>query len=139
MLILDTNVLSEILRPVPSSRVVEWLESQSRSQLFTTTITQAEILYGVALLPKGARRDKLAVATRAIFEEEFDEKVLPFDSRAADCYASIAASRKSLGRPVSQLNAMIAGISNAHQACLVTRNGRDFADCGIDLVDPWDA
>lgn len=139
MLILDTNVLSEILRPAPSSRVIEWLESQSRSQLFTTTITQAEILYGVALLPMSARRDKLAVATRAIFEEDFDEKVLPFDSRAADSYANIAAMRKSIGRPISQLDAMIAGIARANQARLVTRNGRDFADCGIDFINPWDA
>jgi predicted nucleic acid-binding protein len=138
MLILDTNVLSEILRPAPSSGVIDWLESQSRSQLFTTTITQAEILYGVALLPKGARRDRLAVATRAIFEEDFDEKVLPFDSRAADIYANIAAVRKSSGKPISQLDAMIAGITRGHQARLVTRNGRDFADCGIDFVDPWE-
>jgi toxin FitB len=139
MLILDTNVLSEILRPAPSSGVIDWLESQSRSQLFTTTITQAEILYGVALLPKGARRDKLAVATRAIFDEDFDEKVLTFDSRAADFYATIAALRKSSGKPISQLDAMIAGIARAHRARLVTRNGRDFADCGIEIIDPWDA
>ena len=139
MFVLDTNVISEILRPAPSSAVIEWLESKPRNQLFTTTITQAEILYGIALLPKSARRDKLAAATRAIFEEDFDEKVLSFDSRAAGLYATIAATRKLLGRPVSQLDAMIAGIAGAHQARLVTRNGRDFSDCGIEIIDPWDA
>lgn len=139
MLILDTNVLSELLRPAPSAGVMEWLESQARSQLFTTTITQAEILYGVALLPKCVRQEKLTRATRAIFEQDFEEKVLPFDSRAADLYANIAAKRKSSGRPISQFDAMIAAITLAHQARLVTRNGRDFAGCDIEVVDPWEA
>jgi hypothetical protein len=138
MLILHTNVLSEILRPAPSETVLKWLEEQPRTQLFTTTITQAEILYGVALLPENSRRDKLALATRAIFEEDFDQRVISFDSRAADSYAVIAALRKSAGRPISQFDAMIAGITRSHQARLVTRNLRDFADCDIDLVDPWD-
>jgi predicted nucleic acid-binding protein len=79
------------------------------------------------------------VATRAIFEEDFEEKVLPFDSRAAECYAEIAAMRKSLGRPISQLDAMFAGITRGHQAHDVTRNRRDFAECGIEIIDPWDA
>ncbi len=139
MLILDTNVLSELLRPVPRAGVLQWLESQPRSQLFTTTITQAEIMYGVALLPKSARREKLTQATRGIFAEDFEEKILPFDSRAADLYAHIAAQRKSSGRPLSQFDAMIAAITLAHQARLVTRNGRDFAGCDIELVDPWEA
>jgi hypothetical protein len=138
MLILDTNALSELLRPVPNAGVIAWLESQPRSQLFTTTITQAEILYGVALLPKSVRRENLTRATRAIFEEDFEGKVLPFDSPAADLYANIAAMRKSSGRPISQFDAMIAGITLAHQARLVTRNGRDFAECNIELIDPWE-
>jgi toxin FitB len=139
MLILDTNVLSEILRREPSSRVIDWFESQTPGQLFTTTITQAEILYGIALLPESARREKLAKATRSIFDEDFEEKVLAFDSLAADFSASIAANRRSSGRPISQLDAMIAGIARSHQATLVTRNGRDFVNCGIDVIDPWNA
>src|ERR1700743_3751521 len=136
MLMLDTSVLSELLRPVPNEVVLAWLEAQPRSQLFTTTITQAEILYGLALLPKSARRTKLEHAAVAIFDEDFEEKLLPFDSRAAGLYASIAAHRKSIGRPISQLDAMIAGITRSHQARLVTRNGPDFRSCGIEVIDP---
>jgi predicted nucleic acid-binding protein len=137
MLILDTNVLSEVLRPTPSAAVLEWLEAQPRAQLYTTTITQAEILYGIALLPKGARRQKLERATRAIFDEDFAEKVLVFDSRAAGSFAEIASHRKSIGKPISQLDAMIAGVARANSGRLVTRNGRDFSDCGIEVDNPW--
>jgi predicted nucleic acid-binding protein len=139
MFILDTNVISETLRPAPSQAVLRWLEAQPRSQLFTTAITRAEILYGITRLPKSTRRGKLASATREIFDEEFEGKVLPFDSQAADCYAEIAALRRSTGRPISQMDAMIAGVARAHHAHLITRNGRDFEDCDIDLVDPWNA
>jgi hypothetical protein len=138
MFILDTNVLSELLKLEPEPSVLAWLESQPRSQVFTTAITEAEIAYGVALLPKSLHRQKLQDAAQAIFDEEFADKVLPFDSRAARTYGDIAVSRRAAGRPISQLDAMIAGIVQAHQGRLVTRNVKDFVDCEINVVNPWD-
>ena len=137
MLILDTNVLSEVLRPIPEPAVLEWLEAQPRSQLFTTAITRAEILYGVALLAKSPRRQKLPEALLAIFDVDLADKILPFDATAADLYADIAAKRKAVGKPISQLDAMIAAISRTHQARLATRNTKDFSHCDIGLIDPW--
>lgn len=139
MILLDTNVLSEVLRPEPGARVLAWLEAQPTSALFTTTIARGGILYGVLLLPKGRRRDKLQNAILAILDEDFSGRTLPFDNAAANGYADIAAARKAKGRPISQFDAMIAAIASAHGATLATRNTRDFSDCGIDLVDPWKA
>ena len=139
MLILDTNVLSEILRPTPDAAVLVWLEAQPRSQLFTTAITRAEILYGISLLSKGPRRQKLQTVARAIFDEDLEDKVLAFDGPAADQSAQIAARRTQAGKPISQLDAMIAAIAKAQQARLATRNIRDFVDCDIQIIDPWTA
>lgn len=137
MFILDTNVLSELLKPLPDAAVVEWVEKQPRSQVFTTAITQAEIAYGLALLPKSAHRQKLSSAALAIFDEELADKVLPFDYRAASHYGDIAARRRAAGRPISQLDAMIASIVHAHQGSLATRNVKDFVDCEIAMINPW--
>lgn len=137
MIILDTNVISEILRPVPDARVVAWLEAQPRTALFTTTVTQGELLYGVRLLPEGQRRVALLQAVLAIFSADLAGQVLNFDGEAADAYAEIAAERRALGRPVSQFDAMIAGIARSRGASLATRNVRDFSDCGINVIDPW--
>lgn len=137
MVVLDTNVLSEVLRPVPDEHVVSWLEAQPRQQLFTTAVTRAEILYGVAVLPKGQRRHKLWQAALGILDEEFGERVLSFDGEAADRYAEIGAARKTAGRLMSQFDAMIAAIARSHGARLATRNVEDFEGCGIELVNPW--
>jgi predicted nucleic acid-binding protein len=137
MIVLDTNVLSEALRPIPEARVMTWLANQPRAALFTTTVTRAEILYGIHLLPSGARRQSLWRATQAIFD--FSDLVIDFDSSAADAYADIAAVRKNAGRPISQFDAMIAAMARTKGATLATRNTRDFLDCGIELVDPWHA
>ena len=137
MLILDTNVISEILRPEPHKTVVQWFEEQPRHQLFTTAITQAEIIYGIALLPTGSRRQKLLEITEAIFEEDLADRVLAFSAEAAGHYAQIAAMRRSVGRPVSQFDAMIAAIARLHGGKLVTRNVLDFEGCGIDVINPW--
>lgn len=139
MIVLDTNVLSETLRAAPDAQVLAWLEAQPTSALFTTTITRAEILYGVRLLPKGRRRDKLQSVVLAILDEDFSGRTLAFGNSAADGYADIAAERKAKGRPISQSDAMIAAIVRAHGATLATRNTSAFTDCGIDLVDPWQA
>jgi predicted nucleic acid-binding protein len=139
MIVLDTNVLSEILRPVPESRVLDWIAAQSRSALFTTTVVEGEILYGIRLLPDGARRDALVQAVAAIFVEDFAGHVLPFDRDAAVAYAEIAASRRLAGRPISQFDAMIAAVARSRGASLATRNTKDFADSGIHLINPWTA
>ena len=137
MIVLDTNVLSEWLRPVPDERAVAWLNIQARPALFTTAISRGEMLHGVLLLPDGKRKVQLHEQILAIFAVDLAERVLPYDSEAADAHAAIAARRRGQGQPISQSDAMIAGIVRAHGATLATRNIRDFAGCGIELVDPW--
>lgn len=137
MMILDTNVLSEILRPAPDVRVTDWLEGQSRSALFTTTITRGELLYGVRLLPDGQRKTALLDAVLSIFATDLSGQVLGFDSDAADSYAEIAAARKTAGKSISQFDAMIAAIAQSRGARLVTRNTKDFVDIDIPIINPW--
>jgi predicted nucleic acid-binding protein len=114
-----------------------WLKDQPRPSLFTTTVTRGEILYGIRLLPDGRRRRALWDAALAIFNEDFAERVLSFDSDAADAYAEVGASRRAAGRPISQFDAMIAGMARSRGASVATRNAKDFEGCGIDVADPW--
>jgi toxin FitB len=137
MTLLDTNVVSEILKPHPSDAVANWVRRSSRFQLFTTVITEAEILYGVATMPAGKRRSMLAAEVAGIFQDLFEDRILPFDSRAAHAYAQIASSRRSIGRPMSQADAQIGAIALTHGASIATRNITDFERCGIELVNPW--
>lgn len=137
MIILDTNVLSEVLRPQPQPRVLAWLEGQPSASLFTTTITRGEILYGIRLLPDGQRRQDLWNAAMGTFIEDFAGRVLSFDNDAADAFALIAASRRQVGRPISQFDAQIAAIARSRGAALCTRNVKDFQECGVDLLNPW--
>lgn len=137
MIVLDSNVLSETLRPVPDARVVAWLEAQSRAALFTTVVTRAELLYGIPLLPEGRRKASLLKAIQAIFVSDLAGQILSFDNDAADAYGEIAASRKLSGQPISQFDAMIAAIVSSRGATLATRNVKDFIDCGIPVIDPW--
>lgn len=137
MILLDTNVLSELMRPKPSPSVVAWIAQQPAADLFTTAITEAEILYGIELLGKGKRRDALQAAAEGMFTEDLAGRVLPFESDAALHFARIAAHRRALGRPISHADAQIAAIARAHGAKLATANGPDFADCSIDVIDPW--
>lgn len=137
MFILDTNVLSEILKPTPDAGVLAWMSAQPRSQLFTTVITRAEMLYGISLLPDSPRRKKLKEAALAIFNEDLEDKVLVFDVHAADRYSEIAARRRAAGKPITQFDAMIAAIAHLHQAQLVTRNVKDFIECDVGVCDPW--
>jgi predicted nucleic acid-binding protein len=138
MMILDTNVLSETLRPAPDHRVIDWLGEQSRSALFSTTLTRAELLYGVRLLPAGQRKNALLEAVLAIFTTDLSGQILDFDSDAADAYAEIATSRKAAGKPISQFDAMIAGIAQSRGAALVTRNTKDFLGIDVQLINPWE-
>lgn len=137
MIILDTNVLSEILRAVPAPRVVDWLAEQPRASVFTTTITQGEILYGLRVLPRGKRRDGLSAAAAKIFDIDLEDRVLSFDGAAANEFAEISASRRAAGRPIAQLDAQIAGITRSRGAQLATRNVGDFHSCGFDVINPW--
>jgi predicted nucleic acid-binding protein len=137
MIVLDTNVLSEVLRPGPEPRVLDWLGQQLPASLFVTTITQAEILYGIAILDPGRRRDDLQAAAMAMFAEDFAGRILGFDIDAAPVFAELAAERRQLGKPISQFDAQIAAITRSRGAALATRNQRDFESCGIDLIDPW--
>ena len=139
MIVLDTNVLSEVLRPRPEPRALAWLASQPSASVFTTTVTQGEILYGIRLLPGGRRRQQLHTAADAIFEEDFAGRILVFDSDSAVLYAQIGAERRAAGKPISQSDAMIAAMTRARGATLATRNARDFVGCGIGIVNPWTA
>lgn len=134
--VLDTNVLSELMRRDPDAGVIEWLGAQPESTVFTTAITQAEILFGLALLPSGKKRRALQRAADAMFED-FEGRVLPFDGAAAAAFAEVAAVRRSSGSPISNADAQIAAIVRVHGARLATRNVDDFRGCGIDIVDPW--
>lgn len=137
MFILDTNVLSELLRPAPAAQVAQWVTAQPRVALFTTTVTRGELLYGAQLLPEGQRRKALQAAVLAVLDEDLAGQVISFDQAAADAYAAIAAGRRSAGLPISQLDAMIAGITRSRGAAVVTRNVKDFERCGIEVVNPW--
>jgi toxin FitB len=139
VIVLDTNVLSEMMRPAPDQRAVAWLASQPMSGLFTTALTQAEILYGLTLLPPGRRRDDLFAAARPIFDEDMAGRILPFDTEAALAYPEIVAARRRGGHPISQIDAQIAAITLSRGARLATRNVRDFTDCGIEMINPWAA
>ena len=137
MIVLDTNVLSELMKATPSEAVSSWVARQPPSSLFITTVAQAEILNGLALLPSGSRRDKLRAAAQAMFEEDFAGRILPFDIAAAYQFAEIAAERRQSGRPISQFDAQIAAIARSRGAALSTRNISDFEGCGLQIFNPW--
>ncbi len=139
MIVLDTNVLSDLMQPRPTPTVEAWVAAQSSASLFTTVITQAEVLYGLALLPAGRRRSGLVEVADAIFDVDLAARVLPFDSAAAREFAMIAASCRQTGRPISQADAQIAAIARSRGAALATRNVADFERCGIRVIDPWHA
>lgn len=137
MIILDTDVLSELVRPDPEPNVVAWLDSLPAAEVATTAITAAELLYGVARLPDGRRRAAFAETIDAMIKEDFRGRVEPFDGLAAEQYATVVVGREHKGRPISMADAQIAAICRARRATLATRNTDDFADTGIGLINPW--
>lgn len=137
MIILDTNVLSELMKAAPHAAVTRWVATQPAANLFITSITEAEILLGVRLLPEGRRRDAVEAAANAMFEADFAGRILSFSSPAAHAYAEIAATRRRSGRPIAQFDAQIAAIAKSAGASVATRNVSDFAGCGVKIVDPW--
>jgi hypothetical protein len=138
MILLDTNVLSEFMRPHPSASVVSWLDEQSAGEVYINAISRAEIELGLLLMPMGKRQKALSQAAQAMFDEDFIGKCLPFDENAAHHYARIVSARTYAGRPISVEDAQIAAIALAHQMQLATRNTRDFEGIeGLEVVNPW--
>lgn len=137
MILLDTNILSELMRPSPIIAVEEWLGAQMSASLFISAVTEAELRFGVALLADGKRRSRLTEELDKMLAEDFADRILPFDSAAAVAYARIASQRRKSGRPIAQADAQIAATAQSRGAALATRNVTDFAGCGVDLINPW--
>jgi toxin FitB len=139
MTILDTNVVSELIAVSPAEIVVRWMSSRRLlDDLLITVVTIAEILYGVELLPKSKRRDRLHQQAEAMFAEDFTGRILPFDEQAARAFAPITAIRRTRGRPIAEFDAQIAAIARVHGATVATRNTSDFEGCGVRLINPWE-
>jgi len=137
LFILDTNIVSEVMRDVPSPEVMAWLDERPKHDLYITAVTQAEILSGISFLPGGRRRSELAEAAEHAFSNLFSGRVLTFDSAAAQAYAEIASARRSAGRPISQFDGQIAAIARSRSMTVATRNMADYEGCGITVINPW--
>jgi predicted nucleic acid-binding protein len=135
MIVVDTNVVSELMRPSPSLVVVGWVRRNER-ELYTTSITLAEIGYGIERLADGRRKELLRSTAEETFAD-FAERVLPFDAEAAVLYATIVSDRDRAGLPIDGFDAQIASICRVHRAAMATRNSKDFQDTGVDVIDPW--
>lgn len=140
MIVVDTNVVSELMRPDPHPRVKAWSFSHAPDALFASAVTEAELRHGLAKMPGGARRDDLARRLEAVFARLLAGRVLAFDRAAAAIYAEFMAARRAAGRPVLMPDAMIAATARARGASLIaTRDGRGFEGCGVPVLDPWRA
>ena len=137
MIIVDTNIISEMMKLSPDLTVTAWLDRQNITQLFITTITIAEIAYGLYVLPEGSRRQLLEKAFNQVILEAFIYRILPFDEDSAHCYGKLMGQRKTLGRPLSIPDGQIASIAYAKGAKMATRNIRDFSDCWLQLINPF--
>lgn len=137
MIVLDTNVVSELMHARPNAEVRAWVNARPARDLAITAVTAAELLFGVARLPDGKRKRDLARSVAAVIEEDFAERVLAFDSTCIHHYAEICAARERTGRPISTPDAQIAAVCRVRGAAVSTRNADDFADTGIEVVDPW--
>ena len=138
-MVLDTNVVSELMRPEPDAAVLAWLNEQAADTLWLNSVVVSELLYGVARLPDGKRRAQLALAVQAMLAEDFSGRVLPFDLEAAVVYADLVAMRERQGQPVDVADSQIAAICLTHGASLATRNTKHFDGLGLMLLNPWAA
>jgi toxin FitB len=136
MIIVDTNVLSEEMKPVPAATVLAWFRRQPVGDIFTTAVCQVEILVGLAMLPDGKRKFDLKATARSVLGL-FVGRILPFDTAAAIAYAEIVATRQRTGRPINDFDAQIAAIAQSRDMALATRNGSDFEGIGLQIIDPW--
>lgn len=137
MIVVDTNVVSELMRPRPEPAILVWVAGQQRSELFTTSVTKAEILYGIAILPSGRRKAGLAEGAERVFGVSFADRVLAFDAAAAACYAEVAMMRRRAGKPISALDAQIAAIALTAGAFVATRDVAGLEGCGVEIINPW--
>jgi len=137
MIILDTNVISELMKETPDEIVSVWLGKQKSGNLAITAIAIAEIQRGILRLPEGKRRQKLGTNYNEFIESAFSGRVLPFDEQAAHIYGDIASKREKAGFNTNAVDLMIAAIVKCHKASIATRNTKDFKDCGIKLINPW--
>ncbi|MBP9726825.1 MAG: type II toxin-antitoxin system VapC family toxin [Gammaproteobacteria bacterium] len=138
MIILDTNIISELMKPVPNKTVIAWLDQQSILMLYTTSISVAEIYYGLQNLPTGKRRNDIETSFHQVIQAAFNQRILAFDVTSAACYGILLARRKNAGIPMSTLDAQIAAIATAANATLATRNTKDFLECDIDIINPFE-
>ncbi|HEX4496952.1 MAG TPA: type II toxin-antitoxin system VapC family toxin [Thermoanaerobaculia bacterium] len=138
MIIVDTNVVAELMKASPAQAVVSWLNDQEASALFLTTITIGEIGYGLEILPQGKRRLQLEQGFARILGEAFAGRILAFDEEAARIYGALMGKRKQIGRPLSALDGQIAAIARATGSAVATRNIRDFVECGVEIINPFD-
>ena len=138
MILLDTNVVSELMKPAPAQSVARWVAAQPATGVYTSSITEAEILLGIMLLPVGRRRNAIQTAAEAMFAEDFAGRILAFGSDAARFYARIGAERRRAGQPISHFDAQIAAIARSAGASIATRNVADFDGCGVKVINPWE-
>ena len=137
MILLDTNVISELMRPHPERAVLKWIQSYPRAELWTSSVVIAELLSGIELMTAGHKRDALRESVEGMIAEDFRGQVLSFNVAASRCYGKILSHRKQIGRPIREMDAEIASIALLHRAKLATRNTADFEDCGVELLNPW--
>lgn len=137
MILIDTNVISELMRPNPSPVVLAWFGRQDAMALYLSAVSEAELRRGASILPDGKRRETLMSAIDAMIAEDFAGRVLPFDSAAAAAFAAIYLDRRNAGRPISFPDCQIAASARAHGAEIATRNVADFEGCGVAVVNPW--
>ena len=137
MIVLDTNVISEMMLPRPEPKVSAWLDMQPEENLWTTSIVIAELVSGIDRMPAGRKQTALREAIEGMIAGDFRGQILQFDVPAARCYGRILATRQQMGRPITQMDALIAATSLANGATLATRNTSDFENCGVQLVNPW--
>ena len=137
MIILDTNVVSEFMTSPPASAVLNWLNAQETTSLFLTTITIAEIGFGLRTMPKGRRRDLLTERFEQFVTTAFEQRILSFDEDAARVYGEVLGYRREIGRPISSLDGQIAAIARSRGFSVATRNIKDFEDCQVELINPF--
>ena len=138
-MLLDTNVVSELIRKSPDPAVEAWTAGHPLEDLFFSAVGEAELRYGAAILPSGRRREMLVSDIERMLRDAFENRLLPFDSEAARAYADIAAMRRSAGRPVAPADCQVAAIARSRDMAVATRNVRDLEDIEIEVVDPWAA
>lgn len=138
MIILDTNVVSELMRLTPEHKVLRWFSGQAAEDLHVTAITMAEILYGIELISSSRRRDGVRAGAKQMFGDVFADRILTFEDRAAQAFSEIGSSRRRQGKPISEVDAQIAAIARVHAATLATRDPYIFEACGVRLVNPWE-